>query len=164
MGKQLVAGTALDQLIRHSYSIIMDDLCSENDSDPWKRDEFQCYKQSSVGTVPEDSDKTVSAHACLFSESSACLFNHIYMRYAVMMQHRFDGMLGFPGGLVNPGENLTEGLNRELHEEIGLEARDFLSDSDYFKTWENDSHISHIYVKQFTEDRLKNMERNALNS
>ena len=38
-----------------------------------------------------------------------------------MMQVRFDGLLGFPGGLVDPGESVEVGLNRELVEEIALD-------------------------------------------
>ena len=36
---------------------------------------------------------------------------------------RFDGKLGFPGGLVDPGEDIVTGLNRELVEEINLDLR-----------------------------------------
>ena len=39
-----------------------------------------------------------------------------------MMQVRFDGLLGFPGGLVDPGESVEFGLNRELEEEIALDT------------------------------------------
>ena len=37
------------------------------------------------------------------------------------MQMRFDGAIGFAGGLVDPGEEVTQGLNRELEEEINLD-------------------------------------------
>jgi len=37
------------------------------------------------------------------------------------MQMRFDGMIGFAGGLVDPGEEVCEGLNRELKEEANLD-------------------------------------------
>ena len=37
------------------------------------------------------------------------------------MQMRFDGMIGFAGGLVDPGEEVCEGLNRELKEETNLD-------------------------------------------
>ena len=40
-----------------------------------------------------------------------------------MMQVRFDGLLGFPGGLVDPGETVEVGLNRELVEEIALDEQ-----------------------------------------
>ena len=33
---------------------------------------------------------------------------------ANMWLDRFDGRLGFPGGLIDPGENVEEGLNREV--------------------------------------------------
>ncbi|XP_074990913.1 U8 snoRNA-decapping enzyme-like [Calonectris borealis] len=43
--------------------------------------------------------------------------------YAVLMQLRFDGRFGFPGGLVEPGEeSLEAGLHRELREELGPAA------------------------------------------
>ncbi|KAM9250197.1 U8 snoRNA-decapping enzyme-like [Cariama cristata] len=43
--------------------------------------------------------------------------------YAVLMQLRFDGRFGFPGGLVEPGkESLETGLYRELQEELGPAA------------------------------------------
>ncbi|KAA0183280.1 hypothetical protein HAZT_HAZT002995 [Hyalella azteca] len=37
---------------------------------------------------------------------------------AVMMHLRFDGTFGFPGGLINRGEDILDGLTRELKEEL----------------------------------------------
>ena len=42
------------------------------------------------------------------------------------MQMRFDGVLGFPGGLLEKGEDPVNGLNREMEEEIGLEVHNTL--------------------------------------
>ena len=40
------------------------------------------------------------------------------------MQLRHDGMIGFPGGYVDEKEeSIVAGLNRELHEEIGLSSK-----------------------------------------
>jgi len=47
------------------------------------------------------------------------------------MQMRFDGLLGFAGGLVDPGEDVCTGLNRELNEEANLDLVIFLSISLY---------------------------------
>ena len=34
------------------------------------------------------------------------------------MHLRFDGTLGFPGGLIDENEDILDGLHRELREEI----------------------------------------------
>lgn len=38
------------------------------------------------------------------------------------MQMRFDGTLGFGGGIVDPGETPEEAVNRELSEEFGRKS------------------------------------------
>ena len=38
------------------------------------------------------------------------------------MQMRFDGVLGFPGGMMDKGEDPVLALNREMAEEIGLQV------------------------------------------
>ena len=40
----------------------------------------------------------------------------------LQMQLRQDGKVGFPGGLVDPGEEACEGLMRELSEEMALDV------------------------------------------
>lgn len=40
-------------------------------------------------------------------------------RFMFQMHLRFDGTFGFPGGLIKPGEDVVDGLNREMAEEIG---------------------------------------------
>lgn len=39
----------------------------------------------------------------------------------VLMLMRWDGFIGFPGGAVDPGESLEQGLVRELKEEINYD-------------------------------------------
>ena len=43
-----------------------------------------------------------------------------YFKGSYTFKVRFDGLLGFPGGLVDDGESVEQGLNRELEEEINL--------------------------------------------
>ena len=37
------------------------------------------------------------------------------------MMMRSDGQVGFPGGFVDEGEAIVQGLNRECFEEIGID-------------------------------------------
>lgn len=39
---------------------------------------------------------------------------------ALIMIDRWDGRMGFPGGTLNEGESLMEGLVREIKEEVGI--------------------------------------------
>ncbi|KAG7999751.1 U8 snoRNA-decapping enzyme [Nibea albiflora] len=84
------------------------------------------------------------------------------------MQMRFDGLLGFPGGLVNPSEETLEaGLGRELLEELGvalpISVEDHV-DSCYAPASSPSSPsrlITHFYVKKMEEEQIKEVERAA---
>ena len=60
----------------------------------------------------------------------------------MLLQVRFDGMLGFPGGLIAAGEATVDGLNRELAEEVGLDLdRLKIMDSDWIMATTPDRYI-----------------------
>ena len=42
---------------------------------------------------------------------------------AIIMIDRWDGRMGFPGGTLEEGESLQEGLKREIKEEIGINIK-----------------------------------------
>ncbi|CAI5795976.1 U8 snoRNA-decapping enzyme [Podarcis lilfordi] len=82
------------------------------------------------------------------------------------MQMRFDGRLGFPGGFVDPQDvSLEEGLNRELHEELGPGAASLHVAEDHYLS----SHVpegprrvvTHFYAKQLTLEELRTLEDRA---
>lgn len=82
------------------------------------------------------------------------------------MQMRFDGYLGFPGGLVHPHEkDCVLALNREMHEEMNLDL------SKHSVKEENHvvSHFCrskklclHFYALEVTINELQDIERNSI--
>lgn len=97
------------------------------------------------------------------------LFNRIPVKHAIMMQMRFDGRLGFPGGFVDLQDRSIEAaLQREISEEMGVERNMFtFSDDDVVCTHlcQEKSLFLHFYrkeidFKQFLEaERRKEHER-----
>ena len=86
---------------------------------------------------------------------------------------RFDGKLGFPGGLVEPGEDIVAGLNRELVEEINLDItkhsikeEDFVfchyipSEDDQTKS----SRIRIFFAKEVTKSDFEIIEKRSLDA
>ncbi|KAL3314394.1 nudix (nucleoside diphosphate linked moiety X)-type motif [Cichlidogyrus casuarinus] len=85
-------------------------------------------------------------------------------KFFILMQMRFDGMLGFPGGLVELGENLIEAIRRECIEEHGLGNNTAISfeQQDYaFTTLQRDIAM-HCFVKQISHEQMKQIERSSL--
>ncbi|XP_027026118.1 U8 snoRNA-decapping enzyme isoform X3 [Tachysurus fulvidraco] len=95
------------------------------------------------------------------------------------MQMRFDGLLGFPGGvtgnlesitwnsrLVKPSEeSLEAGLSRELQEELGAAVS--VSVNDYVSSHlaqSPPSLILHFYCKKITESELLEIEKAAVSN
>nr|XP_002132010.1 U8 snoRNA-decapping enzyme-like isoform X2 [Ciona intestinalis] len=113
-------------------------------------------------TEIEIGNRKIAAHAFLYSPSTKILFNSIPMRYSIMMQIRFDGKIGFPGGLIDKGENIEFGLNRELKEEIGLEEKFYLDESNYVGSYVTPKLVDHFYVKEYFEKDLERIERGVL--
>ncbi|KAL1249850.1 hypothetical protein QQF64_020855 [Cirrhinus molitorella] len=106
-------------------------------------------------------------HAChimLYGDTSAKLFGKIPIKHIVLMQMRFDGLLGFPGGLVNPSkETLEAGLSRELHEEVGVAV--FVGVDNHMCSCLSSSCpnlITHFYIKKMTESELNELEKAAV--
>ncbi|KAK8394507.1 hypothetical protein O3P69_006588 [Scylla paramamosain] len=78
------------------------------------------------------------------------------------MQLRFDGTFGFPGGLISEGEDVVEGLNRELMEEIAWNPAVVpVTWSDYYSTQVDSAHnlVLHFFIKQLTLGQFCDLEK-----
>uniref|UniRef100_A0A8C5YJG6 U8 snoRNA-decapping enzyme n=1 Tax=Microcebus murinus TaxID=30608 RepID=A0A8C5YJG6_MICMU len=106
-----------------------------------------------------------ACHALLYAPDPGMLFGRIPLRYAVLMQMRFDGRLGFPGGFVDTQDSsLEDGLNRELREELGEAVAAFrVERADYRSSHAGSGPrvVAHFYAKRLTLEQLLAVETGA---
>ncbi|KAM4562902.1 U8 snoRNA-decapping enzyme isoform 1-T3 [Odontesthes bonariensis] len=110
-----------------------------------------------------------ACHVMLYSDTKSQLFGKTPIKHIVLMQMRFDGLLGFPGGMVKPSEETLEaGLSRELLEEIGIALP--ISVEDHVEScfapaslpsFSSSRLILHFYVKKIEEELIREVEKAA---
>merc|ERR1719470_807623 len=78
------------------------------------------YENVEKNFIPSDKVYRTAAHAMFFARTDEKLWDKHPYKALVNMHLRFDGRLGFPGGLLDAEENIETALNREISEEMGL--------------------------------------------
>ncbi|XP_006032124.2 U8 snoRNA-decapping enzyme-like [Alligator sinensis] len=112
-----------------------------------------------------------ACHALLYAPCSGRLFGRVPLRFALLMQLRFDGRLGFPGGFVDLRDgSLEAGLLRELLEELGPGATGLeVGPEEHAGARPGSSDeprpgqrlVAHLYVKQLQPEQLRDIEEGA---
>lgn len=74
---------------------------------------------------------------------------------------RFDGRLGFPGGLIDEGLDIVSGVNRELQEEINLSPKYFVNQENHLFSHLDKSRkmCFHFYAKEVFKEDFEIIER-----
>ena len=82
---------------------------------------------------------------------------------------RFDGTLGFPGGIADKGETPEMAVNREMSEELGCSVNKFAvtpADHLFSKVSDNLKHgrkfCLHSYAKEISLETLQQLEKSSL--
>ncbi|XP_034243642.1 U8 snoRNA-decapping enzyme-like [Thrips palmi] len=107
-----------------------------------------------------------AAHCMVYSRLPDMKFLETYeLKAAVLMQMRFDGHVGFPGGLIEDGEEPIHGLIREMDEEINfLPQKDEVNEISHVGSYWNSSEkiLLHFYALEVSQSRIREIERKAL--
>eukprot|EP00092_Neocalanus_flemingeri_P004847 GFUD01005216.1.p1 GENE.GFUD01005216.1~~GFUD01005216.1.p1 ORF type:complete len:199 (+),score=46.59 GFUD01005216.1:34-630(+) len=106
-----------------------------------------------------------AAHAMFFARTDEKLWDKHPYKALVNMHLRFDGRLGFPGGLIDEGENIETALNREIAEEMG-EGNPIVVEKDWMSTQysSKDKLLMHFYCKEVDRTEFLEIEKRGLSA
>uniref|UniRef100_A0A0K8SAH5 U8 snoRNA-decapping enzyme n=1 Tax=Lygus hesperus TaxID=30085 RepID=A0A0K8SAH5_LYGHE len=135
-------------------------------------DEIGLVAAESYQTVSKDElhqpkyrDCAQAAHVVIYADTNAPVIRVFNPRAAVYMQLRFDGHMGFPGGMVDAKESPEDAVNRELVEESGLgPGQVHVTEDDLLVVHHSPSKrlILHLFVKKVSLDLFCEIEGRTL--
>jgi U8 snoRNA-decapping enzyme len=117
-----------------------------------------------------------AAHTLVYAKSERKVLQtikdqKIYERAKVLVHMRFDGMLGFPGGLIEGDEDPVEAANREMREEIHLNSSHAVTIDDHIvsnirapsmgKNFDRPL-VQHFFALPVTMQEFEEIQRNAV--
>ncbi|XP_050545294.1 U8 snoRNA-decapping enzyme-like [Daktulosphaira vitifoliae] len=108
---------------------------------------------------------TNAAHCMIYAENDEMLFGIYKIRASILMQLRYDGYFGFPGGLIDAGEDNVTAVNRELKEEMNLDiSKHEVKNNDHIIShWSKERKlVVHFYKLKVSITELLEIEKRAL--
>lgn len=108
-----------------------------------------------------------AAHAMIWAPADTMVMHRYEQKAVILAVLRFDGYLGFAGGLVDPGETPAQAVNREMHEELNVDTSRFnVSEADHLISFANAAKrfACHFYALQLTLEELLTIEKGAIGS
>ncbi|BES94051.1 nudix (nucleoside diphosphate linked moiety X)-type motif [Nesidiocoris tenuis] len=107
-----------------------------------------------------------AAHVVIYADTRTPAVQKLAPRAAVYLQFRFDGHVGFPGGMLNRGERPEDAAYRELTEESGLDSEELrLTKDDLLVVHYSKSKnlLLHLFVKKVSIDIFHLLETQTVN-
>ncbi|XP_022169522.1 uncharacterized protein LOC111033187 isoform X2 [Myzus persicae] len=108
---------------------------------------------------------TQAAHCLIYAENNERVFDIYNPRASILMQLRYDGYFGFPGGLIDDGEDFVTAVNREMAEEMNLDTTKYsvTADDHIISHWSEKKKLAlHFYKLKVDLADLIEIERQAL--
>jgi len=115
-------------------------------------------------------DKNVynhAAHVFIWARNESKLWN-FDLNASILMQLRFDGFIGFPGGFVDPTDlSIESGLNRELNEELNINNKKYVlaKNNHFFSTLNSEKKmVLHFYTFEVSTESFREIELDSMHS
>ncbi|XP_025207964.1 uncharacterized protein LOC112603555 isoform X2 [Melanaphis sacchari] len=127
--------------------------------------EFIVIPKSQIYNEKYTSCSTQAAHCLIYAENDEKVFGIYNPRASILMQLRYDGYFGFPGGLIDAGEDFVTAVNREMEEEINLDTtiHSVKHDDHIISHWSEKKKLAlHFYKLKVDITELIEIERRAL--
>ncbi|XP_014272748.1 U8 snoRNA-decapping enzyme isoform X2 [Halyomorpha halys] len=110
-----------------------------------------------------------ASHCMVYSinDGKVILEDEYYAKANILMQMRFDGHLGFPGGLVDDGETPEEAVTREMEEEMAMDRQKLKIDpKDHVVSHycEEKDLVLHFFAKEVSLSLFTDIEKMCLKS
>ena len=123
------------------------------------------YESVEKNFIPDEKVYRTAAHAMFFARTSDQLWDKHPYKALVNMHLRFDGRLGFPGGLLDAEENIETALNREISEEMG-EGNPVITEKEWMSSQYSakEKLIMHFYCKEVEKTEFLKIEKRGLSA